>query len=209
MVAGEVSKCTGNADGLSESVQDNTGWLHLAQKPWKLETVFAMRKEPCMDGPGCLGDPCASGMTATDAGAAWLTRRRNVMERFGAHLVPLSLYQTNCDIASVSSWYRAGYGWPDSYGRGYGRRRGCWSGIPEDVRFCETCRMVLWRSGAKVLSCNVSGDVFLSQTSMLKTGVLKLGMTDIFHVGELIPRPKNDGRHERTNARASFAHDGD
>ena len=55
----------------------------------------------------------------------------------------------------------------------------------------------------------MSGDVFLSQTSMLKTGVLKLGMTDIFHVGELIPRPKNDGRHERANARASFAHDGD
>ena len=30
-VAGEVSKFTGNADGLSESVQENTGWLHLAQ----------------------------------------------------------------------------------------------------------------------------------------------------------------------------------
>ena len=27
---GEVSKFTGNADGLSESVQENTGWLHLA-----------------------------------------------------------------------------------------------------------------------------------------------------------------------------------
>ena len=36
-VAGEVSKFTGNADGLSESVQDNTGWLHLAQNlgSWK------------------------------------------------------------------------------------------------------------------------------------------------------------------------------
>ena len=32
-----VSKFTGNADGLSESVQDNTGWLHLARNRgcWK------------------------------------------------------------------------------------------------------------------------------------------------------------------------------
>ena len=37
MVAGEVSKFTRHADGLSESVQDNTGWLHLAQNRgnWK------------------------------------------------------------------------------------------------------------------------------------------------------------------------------
>ena len=48
------------------------------------------------------------------------------------------------------------------------------------------CRMVLWRRGAKVLSWNVSGNEFLS----LQRGVLKLGMTDVFHVGELIPRPK-------------------
>ena len=178
------------------------GLVASCSKPWKLETVFDMWKEPCIDGPGCLGDPCASSMTGTDAGAAWLTRRRNVRERFGVHLVHLYLYQANRDIASVSSWYRAGYGWPDSYGRGYGRR-GCWSGIPEDVWFCETCRMVLWRSGAKVLSWNVSGDVFLSQTSMIKTGVLKLGMTDFFHVGELIPRPKTmDGMNEPMRARA-------
>ena len=42
----------------------------------------------------------------------------------------------------------------------------------------------------EVLSWNVSGSEFLSQSSLLKTGVLKLGMTDFFHVGELIPRPK-------------------
>ena len=41
-----------------------------------------------------------------------------------------------------------------------------------------------------------------------KRGV-ETGNDRLFHVGELIPRPKNDGRHERTNARASFAHDGD
>ena len=69
--------------------------------------------------------------------------------------------------------------------------------------------MALWRSGAKVLSWNVFGDVFLSQTSMLKTGVLKLGMRDLFHAERVDPKTKNDGRHERTNARASFAHDGD
>ena len=125
------------------------------------------------------------------------------MERFGVHLVPLSLYQTICDIASVSSWHRAGYGWPDPYGRGYGRRRGCWSGIPEDVWFCDTCRMVLKRCGAKVLSWSVSGGVFLSQTSMLKTGVLKLGMTEFCHVLELIPRPKTmEGMSDPMRTRA-------
>ena len=41
----------------------------------------------------------------------------------------------------------------------------------------------------KVLSWKVSGDLFLSQTSMLETGLLKPGMTDFFHVGESIPRP--------------------
>ena len=37
MVAGEVSKFVGNADGLSKTVQDNTGWLHFAQNRgnWK------------------------------------------------------------------------------------------------------------------------------------------------------------------------------
>ena len=36
-VAGEVSKFVGNADGLSKTVQDNTGWLHFAQNcgSWK------------------------------------------------------------------------------------------------------------------------------------------------------------------------------
>ena len=76
-------------------------------------------------------------------------------------------------------------------------------GIPEDVWFCETCRMVLWRSGAGVLNWNVSGNEFLSQSSLLQTGVLKLGMTDVFHVGELIPRPKTmDGMSEPICARA-------
>ena len=50
--------------------------------------------------------------------------------------------------------------------------------------------MVPCRCGVEVLSWNVSGNEFLSQSSLLKTGVLKLGMTDFFHLGELIPRPK-------------------
>ena len=141
------------------------GVVAYCSKTRKLETVFEMWKEPSIDGPGCLGDPCASGMTWTNAGATWSTRESKV------------------------KWCRAGCGWLDSYCSWYGRR-GCWSGIPENVWFCETCRMALWRSGAKVLSWNVSGNEFLSQSSLLETGVLKLGMTDVFHVGELIPRPK-------------------
>ena len=47
-------------------------------------------KSPVLMVSGCLGDPRASGMTGTDAGAAWLTWRRNVRERFGVHMVLLS-----------------------------------------------------------------------------------------------------------------------
>ena len=53
------------------------GLVAPCSKPWKLETVFEMWKEPCIDGPGCLGDPCASCMTVTNAGATcwlWLAR---------------------------------------------------------------------------------------------------------------------------------------
>ena len=85
MVAGEFSKFAGNADVLSETVQDNTGWWHFAQKPWKLEAVLEMWKEPCIDGPGCLGDPSASGSTGTDAGASELTERGYGREWFGVH----------------------------------------------------------------------------------------------------------------------------
>ena len=60
-------------------------------KPWKLEAVCDMWEEPCLLDPGCLGDPCASGMTGTDAGAAWLTERGIVRERCGEHLLPLSV----------------------------------------------------------------------------------------------------------------------
>ena len=88
MVAGEVSKYVGNADGLSKTVQDNTGWLHFAQNRGKLDAVLEMGKEPCIDGPGCFGDPSASGMTGTNAVVAWLTERRIVRERFDEHLQP-------------------------------------------------------------------------------------------------------------------------
>ena len=152
------------------------GLVASCSKPWKLETVFEMWKEPSIDGPGCLADPCASGMTGTNAGAAWSARKRNV---------------------------RAGYGWLDSYCSGYGRRRGC-GGIPEDVWFCVTCRMDPWRCAVEVFSWNVSGNEFLSQSSLLKTGVLKLGMTDFFNLGELIPRPKTmKGAIEPMRARAT------
>ena len=159
------------------------GLVASCSKPWKLETVFKMWKGPSTDGPLCLGDPCASGLTGRNAGATWSARERN--ER----------------------WYRAGYGWLDSYSSGCGRRRGC-GGIPEDVWFCVTCRMVPCRCGVEVLSWNVSGNEFLSQSSWLKTGVLKLAMTVFFHLGELIPKTKNEERSERSNARTSYAHEG-
>ena len=66
-----------------------------------------------------------------------------------------------------------------------------------------TCRTVLHRCGVEVLSWNVSGNEFLSQSSLLETGVLKLKMTDFFHLGELIPRPNTKkGANEPMRARA-------
>ena len=100
------------------------GMVASCSKPWKLETVFEMWKEPSIDGLGCLGDPCASGMIETNAGVTCSSRERKVR------------------------WFGAGYGWLDSYGSGYGRRRGC-DEVPEDVWFYVTCRLVLWRDGVK------------------------------------------------------------
>ena len=59
MVAGEVSKFVGNADGPVENCPGQHGLVAFCSKPWKLEGIFEMRKEPCTDGSGCLGDPCA------------------------------------------------------------------------------------------------------------------------------------------------------
>ena len=55
MVAGEVSKFTGNADGLSESVQDNTGWLHLAQNRGSWKQFAKCGKSPVKMVPGASG----------------------------------------------------------------------------------------------------------------------------------------------------------
>ena len=161
------------------------GLVASCSKPWKLEAIFEMWKEPCIDGPGCLGDPSASGMTGTNAVVAWLTEKRVVRERFSEHLLPLSRYQANWDIAVMLSWYSAGYGWLGSYGSWYGRRRGRWNGkseIRSDVDwFCQTC-------GTKVLSWNVAGVVFVSLISSVED--LEPGLTDFFHVGELILGPQ-------------------
>ena len=166
--------------GLSvENCPRQHGLVAFCSKPWTLEAIFERWKEPCVDGPGCLGDPRAFDTTGTNAVVAWLTERRIVRENFGEHLLPLSRYQANCDIAVMLSWYSAGYGcW-------YGSRSGRWLGNAEDVWFCVTCRMALQRCGTKVLSWKVAGDVFLSLVSNLKPGV-----TDFFHVGELILRPQ-------------------
>ena len=72
-------------------------------KPWKLEAVLEMWKEPCIDGPGCLGDPSSSGTIGTDAGASVLAEKGYGREWFGVHLVPLSRYQAKWDFALLSS----------------------------------------------------------------------------------------------------------
>ena len=68
------------------------GLAAFCSKPWKLETIFEMWKEPCKDGPGCLGDPSASGMTGTYAVVAWRNREKNCEgEIWRALATPLSV----------------------------------------------------------------------------------------------------------------------
>ena len=109
-------------------------------------------------------------------------------EWFGEHLLhPTLCIKPFCfAFDQMSSLYNpAGYGWYGSYGSWYGRRRGSWGGKSEvrsDVEwFCQTC-------GTKVLSWNVAGVVFVSLVSSVED--LKPGMTDFFHVGELILGPQ-------------------
>ena len=113
------------------------GLVASCSKPWKLETVFEMWKEPSIDLPRCPGDPCASGMTGTNAGATWSTRERTVR------------------------WYRGGYDWLDSYGSGYGRRRGVQNGSLE--KGCESVELeCVWK--------RVFVAVFVAQNGGVETG---------------------------------------
>ena len=60
-----------------------------------------------MDGPGCLGDPSASGMTGTNAVVAWLTEKRIVREIWRALASPLSVSSQlgHCrDAVMVQCW---------------------------------------------------------------------------------------------------------
>ena len=102
-------------------------------------------------------------------------------EIWRALATPLGIKPTGTLPSSCS----AGYGWLGSYGSWYGRRRGRWNGkseIRSDVDwFCQTC-------GTKVLSWNVAGVVFASLISSVED--LEPGMTDSFHVGELILGPQ-------------------
>ena len=48
---GEVSKFVGNADGLSKNCPRQHGLVAFCSKPWELEAIFEMWKEPCIDRP--------------------------------------------------------------------------------------------------------------------------------------------------------------
>ena len=67
------------------------GMVAFCSKPWKLEAIFEMWKEPCIDGPGCHGDPCASGMTGTNAVVAWLAEKNCEGESWRVLATPLSV----------------------------------------------------------------------------------------------------------------------
>ena len=94
MVAGEVSKFVGNADGLSKTnCPGQYGLVAFCSKPWKLEAVCEMWKEPCIDGPGCLGGPCVSIRHDWDGCRGCLVDREKNRERevWRALVTPLSV----------------------------------------------------------------------------------------------------------------------
>ena len=192
-----MSKFTGNADGLSESVQDNTGGLHLAQNVGSWKQFFEKWKEPCVDGfrvpwgPTCVRhdwDGCRCCLVDMEK-----KRERKVWRAHGTPLLCIKPIVTLLWCPHGTELVMAGR---------IRMAEGMDVDVAAGVEFPRTYGMVLRR--CESLSWNVAGDVFLSQTSMLKTGVLKLGMTDFSR-----SQNKNDGRHERTNGRGGLAHDGD
>ena len=155
MVATEVSKFTGNADVLSESVRNNTEWLHLAQNrvSWRHFAKFGRTQvRPAWCGLMLMGDGGVEwSRLASKAGNGVQNGRlrETENERFGEHLLLLSLYQTRLDLVSMSSWYSAGYGWPLTVWQWKWTSKWQLGDIrSKDERFCLKCGMELWRPGA-------------------------------------------------------------
>ena len=100
-------------------------------------------------------------------------------ERFGEHLLLLSLYQARLDQVWMSSWYSAGYGWLVTDDSG---RSGSWDYRFEDEWFCLKCKMEPWRPGVililnvTVSSWNAMKDLSVSQISMLTAWELNAGV---------------------------------
>ena len=163
------------------------GMVASCSKPWKVEAIFEMWKEPCIDGPGCLGDPSASGMTGTIAVAAWLTEESVEREIWRALATPLSISSQlgHCRVCShgtvlgMIGWDRVAAGMEDDVAAGMESRKYA----PMSDWFCLT-------GGTKVLSWIVAGVVFMSLISSVAD--LEPGMTDCLHVGELILRPQTN-----------------
>ena len=61
--------------GISSGIH---GIFESCSRPWTLETVLEIWKKPRVDEAKCLGDPSASGMAWTGAGATWKLWRRMV-----------------------------------------------------------------------------------------------------------------------------------
>ena len=55
MVAGGLQICW-ERGWFVENGSRQHGLVAFCSKPWKLEAIFEMWKEPCIEGPGCLGD---------------------------------------------------------------------------------------------------------------------------------------------------------
>ena len=127
----------------------------------------------------------------------WAAETETKSERFGEHLLP--------DRVWMSSWYRAGYGWPLTDGSANGRRSGSWDNRSKDEWFCLKFRMEPWRLGAiwllifKVLSWNVVRDLSVSQIPMLTAWELIAGVSgahELYTSGKLccLIKQKNLGK---------------
>ena len=78
------------------------GLVALFSKPWKLEAIFEMWKESCIDDPGCLGDPCASGMVEASmvASMALMASRASVVALMASMALLVALLDSRVSVVA-------------------------------------------------------------------------------------------------------------
>ena len=153
MVAGKVSKFTGNADCVGIHPRKH-GLAASCSKPCELETIFEIWEELRGSEAKCFGAHVRPAwgvlMLMGGCGVEWSCLaskaglgvengflRESLRTRGWASICyTLTLYQTSFDFVLMSSWYSAGCGWPLTVGSGNGRRSDSLDTRSKDEGFC-------------------------------------------------------------------------